>query len=266
MVDTSKVKLQRMQNIFGVSREHIEQLKALKILNKKIIMKKVFLFCVLVCTGQMYGMEAEACEYFTNVILKTYSYISSFLFTPDPQFVQDLRKDKCDFEHTLFFRSFIIEENISRNVVVGFDCSVKKMFHAFFQSSTNLKPINFLRYCFYQFCHTDQNKQEMQQLISQYPDLHPLDEYKKIEINGYSAIGAAILAPEVSIENKREFIEQLLNLGFLPTKKDVMIAKLQLYDAIPPEEKEKMMLFLRQKELLPEIKRNIISCISSNLI
>jgi len=59
-----------------------------------------------------------------------------------------------------------------------------------------------------------------------------LEEYHEEEINGYSVLGASMIAKDVSIEEKRNCIQELINRGFKPTSKDMVLANLYLYDGM----------------------------------
>lgn len=115
----------------------------------------------------------------------------------------------------------------------------------------------FLQYCYYQ-----KFNKYSHDLISQllHSVLTLLNGYKETQINGFSAIGAAILAPDITIKTKRDFIQLLLNFGFKPTKKDIMLAELQLYDAIPAEKKAEIVAFLNRKDMPSEVTKQIVSC------
>lgn len=240
------------------------------LLNKGIkTMKKLLLLCTLVSVHQLYGMETSPYQYCTNIISHAYSYLPSF-FSQSPkesEYIEILRKDKNNFEQKL--NIYKIADNSAGNIGVAMRLmSEAALFNMTLGSLCNnrmkLFPNDFLLYCYYQKFHTNQSKGDMEKLVSANfknlpnDDLDTLNKYKAAQIDGYSAIGAAILAPDVSVQSKREFINQLFELGFKPTKKDIMLAELVLYDAIP---KENMMLFLHQEDLLPEIKRNIINCL-----
>ncbi len=54
--------------------------------------------------------------------------------------------------------------------------------------------------------------------------------WKNVKINGHSAFSAAIIAPKVSLETKRNLIKELYQLGFKPTQKDKELAYLELYE------------------------------------
>jgi hypothetical protein len=51
-------------------------------------------------------------------------------------------------------------------------------------------------------------------------------------LDGYSALGAAMLAPDMPLYVRYNFAQQLINLDFIPTPKDREIAELILYDEI----------------------------------
>ena len=105
----------------------------------------------------------------------------------------------------------------------------------------------------------DKSKENMQDLASaNFNNL--FNSYKEAQIDGYSAIGAAIIAPDVSTESKRDFIKQLIDLGFKLTPKDKMLAELELYNAIPAEKKAEIVAFLSRKDMPYDVTKKIVSC------
>ncbi len=219
-----------------------------------------FIFSISFVSAQ--GMEAEVYEYCSSTFASLYFYIPSF-FSQSPkesQRIKDIRKNKNDFEKELQLSNLF--KGLSPNVIAGYHALGSgnpeyDIFNSSLRSPIAISPINFLRYCYYQKFHNDKSKEDIQKLAS---DASLLNDFKNIQVDGYSALGAAIIAPGVSIESKRNFIEQLMHLGFQLTKKDRMLAELELYDAIPEGEKTKMILLLSKKDTLPEIKQNIVGC------
>jgi hypothetical protein len=60
-----------------------------------------------------------------------------------------------------------------------------------------------------------------------------LNKCLNANINGYSALGSAIIAEYISSEERYILIQELTKYGFKPTQKDIGIAQLHLYDNIP---------------------------------
>jgi len=127
-------------------------------------------------------------------------------------------------------------------------------------------PIKFLQYC---YC------QKLQRhFIPQYKNIFihlrcigasacVLNKYHNAQIDGYSALGASMIAQETSIEERHCFNQELINYGFKPTLKDIKLAKLILYDEILANKKETIVLLLcdhqedNLSQLLPEIRKQI---------
>lgn len=85
-------------------------------------------------------------------------------------------------------------------------------------------------------------------------------------INGYSALGAALISKTISRAQKRVFLQQLLDLGFKTTPGDHELAYLEAYDASGIRPGAKFMLALGRNDknciltkLPPEIFFEIIS-------
>lgn len=86
-------------------------------------------------------------------------------------------------------------------------------------------------------------------------DENILNLYKE-GYDNYSILSAVILAKEVSIENK--FVKILLSHGFIPTKKDKLLQKLEIYESIPIDMKNKILLFMQPSDILNELKLYIV--------
>ena len=129
--------------------------------------------------------------------------------------------------------------------------------------AVNMYPARFLSYCYYQKYH-EKNKQMGIEGAFVFED--GLSGCMNARINGYSALGAAMLAKDVSIDDKRAFIQQLLNYGFELTKKDSALLKLEFCDGLPIDQEAKMIFLLcDHKEnsfsmLPPEVRTLIVYC------
>ena len=236
-------------------------------------MKKIKIIAVILLMSVVsaLGMETNPYEYYyeycSSALTSAYSYIPSW-FGQSPkesEHIQALRKDKNDFEQELKTIKGGMLSSDSDRLPALFPatwpdrvmCDDKQCFYL--PSPIMKSSIKFLQYCYYQKFHMDKSKENMQDLASaNFKDL--LDAYKEAQIDGYSAIGAAIIAPDVSIESKRNFIEQLIDLGFKPTKKDKMLAELQLYDAISAEKKAEIVAFFSRKDMPYDVTKKIINC------
>ena len=91
-----------------------------------------------------------------------------------------------------------------------------------------------------------------------------LTAFQDAQVDGYSCIGAVLIAKKASDKEKYDFIQELINdHGFEPTAKDIVLANLALYDEIPAQEKKKFVLLLcnhqedNLSDLLPEIRKQI---------
>lgn len=114
---------------------------------------------------------------------------------------------------------------------------------------------SFFKYCYYINLH--ENKDDIHKLFL---DNNMLTICKNT-VSNCSAITSVILAECVTIKEKREFISVLLSYGFRITEKDILFAKLHVYESIPDITKNKILLFLKCWTILPEIAYYIINCL-----
>lgn len=161
-----------------------------------------------------------------------------------PSLVSNLRANKNKFEDQLR-----ISQIGKRDGIRTLTDSVYRL------NPDNLKtnPSKFLRYCYY-YQHWYQHR-DMMQLKDL--DIPLLETCHKAQIDGYSALGVAIMQANIFL------IPKLITYGFKPTRKDIGIAELMLYDSIPTEQKKTTILFLcdyqedNLSQLLPEIRKQI---------
>ena len=118
---------------------------------------------------------------------------------------------------------------------------------------------SFFRYCYYINLHED--KDDINKLFL---DDNMLTICKNT--NDYSAITSVILAECVTVEEQRKFISILLSYGFKINKHDKLFAKLHVYESIPDIIKNKILLFLSNDIILPEIAYYIINCLVDNYV
>jgi len=91
------------------------------------------------------------------------------------------------------------------------------------------KPEEFLQYCCYQKYHGTEKEVTIEMLDN---DHILLNKCRNARINGYSALGAALLAKNGNDEDTSIIINKLLERGFVPTTKDKGIVQWNLYKTI----------------------------------
>ncbi len=88
----------------------------------------------------------------------------------------------------------------------------------------------------------------------------------KTKIHHLSALGAAVIAKNLSRDKKQELIDYLLKIGFKPTEKDRQLAYLELYETTPLDTERKFLLALGKndpKSPLSKLPIEVIRHISS---
>lgn len=141
----------------------------------------------------------------------------------ESQLVLSLRQSKDNFENQLKFdknvqlQTFILPTTLQ---FFSFGC---------------LDSMRFLQYCYYQKFH----KNEFINLDAICADVFSLKEYQEVNIDGYSALGAAMISKEQSIKERQLLIQELMGHGFKPTIKDIELAEFILYDEILAKEQKK---------------------------
>lgn len=136
-------------------------------------------------------------------------------------------------------------------------------------------PIEFLKYCYHQKRHYV-DKTFPVGLSNLDQDVSLLNTCKNTCIDGYSALGAAILAEDTLVilnkntmetQYKPYFIFKLLQKGFRFTEKDKILVALHLHDVISAEQKQMMISLLCEPQegnlaLLPhDVRKYIVNYI-----
>ncbi len=104
-------------------------------------------------------------------------------------------------------------------------------------------PNSFLLYCYYQKFHDNWDRDDIDFLITpKHADL--FTRCKNVRIEGYSALSAAIMAKDLAVASKHDFIQKLIDNGFELTEKDTLLAASELYDGILTEQKTSVLDFL----------------------
>ena len=205
--------------------------------------KQITLSLLILSTTFAHAMEKE------SSFLNFFSWFSS-TSNQEPnesKLITGLRKNINDFENQLKLTKW---EETQKTYII------QVTFQPFAYIKTD--PIIFIEYCYYQKFH----ETEMVDFNAICTDTSLLKKYQEVKIDGYSALGAAMLAKEKSIKEKRKFIEKLIRYGFKPTQKDMGIVELTLHDNITEHKKTFLHLLQAQPEVnwsvLPqEIRKNI---------
>jgi hypothetical protein len=103
-------------------------------------------------------------------------------------------------------------------------------------------PTVFLQYCYYKEIHKNHDHElDIQRLgLLRNPTL--LKKCQEAQIDDYSALGATMIAKNISFDEKRIFIQELMDHNFKPTPQDRILARLFSYDEITKNRKELLCL------------------------
>lgn len=161
----------------------------------------------------------------------------------------DIRESKDKFEGQLQLDNEIEKQKIYMSLTLPL----------FSIHNIDANPIKFLQYCYYQKFHENGFVQLRHFNTCLYR------KCQKEQIDGYSALGAAIIAKETPIQKRCKFIQRLIRHGFKPTPKDIELAELILYDEKPIELYKTLLHLLSHSEInwsvLPlEIRKEIAHC------
>ena len=197
---------------------------------------------LLVCVMNQ-SMQAMQESYFDS-----FRSWSSWFVSKEPQDILSLRKNRNEFEQQLLVNKIarkkypdrvpIVWVYLPRGMTIG-QWFFELLLDPFYKKITD-DPTIFLHYCYSQQYHKDSAIDFVELTIS----IDLLNKCQHARIDGYSALGAAIVAREVSVESKRNFIRQLMDFGFKLTQKDKVLAELMVYDSISANHKKKMILLL----------------------
>lgn len=245
-----------------------------------VSMRKRIIILFLLNFGQsVQGME-ECEQYCGHALAYCFSLSKSHIYswfvgTPleESLRIQVLRTAKYDFEQNLYVSQTAYKKHpdstsyawsyFADDIAEGterwcFNLLVKPFF-----KEINADPLVFLQYCYGQKYHTDKREKHLSLLVT---SVDLLNRCKEARIDGYSALGAAIIAKSVRLKDRCTFVRRLMQYGFEMTEEDRVLSALELYDAISTEHKEKMVLFLcDHKEsglsMLPhDIMKHIVHC------
>lgn len=200
---------------------------------------------------------------FSSLISSATNYCSSFFSisssckdvkTEESSLILDLRKKKKEFGNIL--KDEYIESRPKFAITPTLYIATNRV---------DADPTQFLNYCYYQKFHNNVDDLVMMDNIVDEFNSNPslLQKCQTARINGYSALGAAMLAPDISAKKKRAFNQTLANYGVKPTPEDVALAELLLYDALIDKRKREAficLVHLQKKWNIPADIKKIIDC------
>jgi len=190
-------------------------------------MQKIIFLLLFVMSSSMHAMENSSFSRFFSFVC---SFVCSDQVANESEVMQGLRANKNKFEEQLQIKEWVTEY------------MSPPTWELFSSEEVDNNPVQFLKFCYWQKHH----KKPMRIRIEQYFD-YPSSLFHKcrnVRINGYSALGAAIIAKGVFNQDKGNFILDLKDRGYTLTEKDKELLVLELYDSIPVENKKAMMLLL----------------------
>lgn len=209
-----------------------------------------------------------AMEKYTGSFESFLALICSRVATQESSIIKVAREDKDNFEHALLMPPIARKKYPDQVPIAWIYLPASRdieywyfdlLLGGFYVSVTD-DPTMFLYYCYYQKHHKDSGMDLLELTIS--TDL--LNTCKHADIDGYSALGAAIIAQGIDNASKRDFIQQLIDFDFVFTQKDKVLAELMLYDSISAEHKKTMIFLLCNHEtdnlsILPyDVRKSVI--------
>jgi hypothetical protein len=252
------------------------------------MIKKYVLFFVLFCTVHPICVQAmekddmscmQVMSRMCGSVVTWFSVNKMPQVMVDSQCMHDLRSDSRKVEKRLEFsrKNDAILPHHTR--VNGLEVDYG---HRFFQAKLrpflfqiDLKPKRFLRYCYYQRYHNREDEVAFEQLLrhdencfeqlSTHASLFA--QCKQEQMDGYSALGVALMAKKITPERRNAFIQKLIYAGFEFTEKDNLLLALYLCDTLSMREKKSMMLVLQDDaymgrlSVLPyDVRKYIVWC------
>lgn len=215
-------------------------------------MKKHILISLLIISPTfMHAMELETSSFLNSFSFSsiTPTWFSSNQTPKESKLITNLRAKRNALENKL--RNDKVKNYLAHDNML----TLAHPFNMF----TISNPDKLLQYCYYLKFHNSEFNLRLFEL-----DNRIINDCKKAQLDGYSALGASIIADDTTTDEKRNFIQKLIHLGFKSTPKDIELAELALYDNIPTKQKKTILLFLSNHQennlslLLPEIKTQII--------
>lgn len=187
-------------------------------------MKKIVLSLACVISLSACAMENESSSCFAKIYSFFSNKLKSFVTTQGLSPMQAMQKNKNNFEDRLMSDgAFVVTEVLNGRVI-------------------HFSPDAFFQCCYKEnFC-------GFSWVADAFDDASLLGRYKEWRIDGYSALGAAIISEHGPFLDRKKFVEKLLDHGFTLTEKDKKLAPLVLYNKISELARESMILLLHEHQ------------------
>lgn len=206
----------------------------------------MLLLLFLLCPFAAHAMENDSSSFFDSwhsyleYALRSYMpVLSQVSLSP----MQEVRESKNKFEEQLALDTQEIGITMIGSDVVVSRYAIKIEDGLFHADKIDANPMMFLRYCYNQRVHKEcKNAINIDSLNGPL-----LDTCKAVQINGYSALGAAIIA-DVSLEARQKFMERLLQKGFMLTEKDKKLSLLKFHNEIREGDRKAMIMLLQDNQ------------------
>lgn len=206
-------------------------------------MQKIIL-SLLVMSSFSHAMEkylsGKVFSFFNSFICS--NQVSSDQVVNESELIQSLRANKNKFEEQLQLEKWTTEYMDTPHGL-------------FLPDKIAENPVLFLKFCYFQEL---QVTGYINISIRDFDNSNSLsDKCRAARIDGYSALGAAMLAKEVQDACKGAFILDLKDRGYTLTEKDKELLVLELYDVIPVRCKKIMILLLCDQQTNDELPHDI---------
>ena len=170
-----------------------------------------------------------------------------------PENILKFRKEKIEFEQALQLNKFT---EFQKNYIIPVRLQL------FSAGRMNNNAVKFLQYVYYKKFHKNELFFNLSDLLRYTILLHKCQNARLL---GYSALGAAVIAKDITYEEKKLFIELLMAFQFVPTDKDKELAYLEWHERTPLQERIKFLLVKGSKDpgsVLSTVPLEIIKYIS----
>jgi hypothetical protein len=184
--------------------------------------KRIVLFCVVLSSSFSHAMRNEIVPSKPVKCISVTSFLAELLSLSEAEQKGDsiasgLRMNKGNFKDNLIDRQ---TKSKIYNTLTSSTFSIQSMCQ---------NPIQFLQYC-YCMKHYE---------ITLNPSIFDLDDNPELlakcltaQKDGYSALGAVMIAEDASYKERCDFIQKLIFYGFKPTENDIQLARLFFYDEV----------------------------------
>lgn len=233
-------------------------------------------FILIINVGVTQGMEIvpSLCQPLADVFgaLSSFFPLSSHKQKSKKPHNQKLIKIKNDFEQVI--NTFKNDTGLLEKTKLSMLSTLSNENYDHYFFNAKVKPLlvkatndstSFLLYCYYQKNHDDWDRTDIDYLIKpEHAEL--LKKCKEAHIDGFSALGAAIAAKDITIETKRNFIQKLMNCGFELTEKDTLLAAAELHDEILTQQETGVLSLLLGQGNFAILPEDVRRCIMESMI